>query len=74
MWSAECANAHHHHTPTYHCVRVTRPSRAQWGLRTKYEWTALMEDCDKAVKNGTLKYRPTCIRLKFESFEEEVSE
>ena len=43
-------------------------------MRTKYEWTALIEDCDKAVKNGTLKHRPTFIRLPFDQFEEEVSE
>jgi len=43
-------------------------------LRTKYEWTVIQEDCDKAFQNGTLKFRPTFIRLKFEKFEEEVSQ
>jgi len=33
-----------------------------------------MEDCDKAFKNGSLKFRPTFIRLPFKSFEEEVSQ
>ena len=69
VWSADRADALHH-TPTHHC----HFPRAQWGLRTKYEWTALMEDCDKAFGNKTLKYRPTFIRLQFDNFEEEVSQ
>ena len=46
----------------------------EYGLRTRYEWTALQEDCDIAVRQGRLKYRPTFLRSKFEDMSEEIGE
>ena len=46
----------------------------QYGVRTKYEWIALQEDCDVSYKNKTLKYRPTFVRIKFDDMEEEIGD
>ena len=43
-------------------------------LILRWEWTALIEDCDEAYRKGLLKFRPTFVRIKFEDMEEEISD
>eukprot|EP00618_Florenciella_parvula_P001678 CAMPEP_0119480912 /NCGR_PEP_ID=MMETSP1344-20130328/9508_1 /TAXON_ID=236787 /ORGANISM="Florenciella parvula, Strain CCMP2471" /LENGTH=307 /DNA_ID=CAMNT_0007515267 /DNA_START=84 /DNA_END=1007 /DNA_ORIENTATION=- len=43
-----------------------------FGVRTKYEWIALQEDCEAAFKMGRLKYRPTFVRVKFEDLVDDL--
>ena len=46
----------------------------KFGLRTRYEWTALQEDCDAAVRQDRLKYRPAFQRVKLKNMEEEIGD